>query len=74
MGITQVGEGVFRLEIQRVELSDIGFYSCRVRAWVQHSKGKWYQAAEKRSTPVEVLVNPKGEYNCACNMVKGHCI
>ncbi|XP_017542137.1 prostaglandin F2 receptor negative regulator isoform X1 [Pygocentrus nattereri] len=59
LSLTQVGEGVFRLEIQRIELTDMGFYSCRVRAWVQHSKGKWYQAAEKRSTPVEVLVNPK---------------
>ncbi|KAI4886138.1 hypothetical protein NFI96_015287 [Prochilodus magdalenae] len=59
LGITRVGETNFRLEIQDVELSDMGFYTCRVRAWVQHSKGKWYQAAEKTSIPVPVLITPK---------------
>lgn len=58
--INQVGEGDFRLEIHSVELSDKGLYSCRVRAWIQQSWGKWYQAAERMSTPVQVVIIPKG--------------
>ncbi|KAK1802779.1 hypothetical protein P4O66_021317, partial [Electrophorus voltai] len=60
LSMSQVGEGDFTLEIQRVELSDMGLYSCRVGAWVQHSKANWYQAAEKTSTPIQVLVTLKG--------------
>ncbi|XP_072513152.1 prostaglandin F2 receptor negative regulator isoform X2 [Salminus brasiliensis] len=57
--MSQVGEGVFILEIHQVDPSDIGFYSCRVRAMVQHSKGNWYLAAEKTSNPLQVLIIPK---------------
>ncbi|KAF4075014.1 hypothetical protein AMELA_G00229780 [Ameiurus melas] len=57
--INRVGEGEFRLEIHSVELSDMGLYSCRVRAWIQQSWGKWYQAAEKTSAPVQVVITPK---------------
>ncbi|XP_060716195.1 prostaglandin F2 receptor negative regulator isoform X1 [Tachysurus vachellii] len=57
--INQVGEGDFRLEIHSVELSDKGLYLCRVRAWIQQSRGKWYQAAEKTSAPVQVLITPQ---------------
>lgn len=59
--VNQVGDGDFRLEIHSVELSDKGLYSCRVRAWIQQSWGKWYQAAEQTSTPVQVVIIPKGE-------------
>lgn len=59
--INRVGEGEFRLEIHSIELSDMGLYSCRVRAWIQQSWGKWYQAAEKTSAPVQVVITPKGE-------------
>ncbi|XP_017312318.2 prostaglandin F2 receptor negative regulator isoform X2 [Ictalurus punctatus] len=58
--INRVGEGEFRLEIHSIELSDMGLYSCRVRAWIQQSWGKWYQAAEKTSAPVQVVITPKG--------------
>ncbi|KAB5523295.1 hypothetical protein PHYPO_G00150950 [Pangasianodon hypophthalmus] len=57
--INQVGEGDFRLELHSVELSDKGLYSCRVRAWIQQSWGKWYQAAEKTSAPVQVMIISK---------------
>ncbi|XP_066505935.1 prostaglandin F2 receptor negative regulator isoform X2 [Hoplias malabaricus] len=58
LSMSKVGEGIFRLEILGVGLLDMGFYSCKVRAWAQQSKGKWYLAAEKTSTPV--LVSLKG--------------
>lgn len=64
--INQVGEGNFRLEIHSVELSDRGLYLCRVRAWIQQSRGKWYQAAEKTSAPVQVLITPQGELTQLC--------
>ncbi|XP_066505926.1 prostaglandin F2 receptor negative regulator isoform X1 [Hoplias malabaricus] len=54
LSMSKVGEGIFRLEILGVGLLDMGFYSCKVRAWAQQSKGKWYLAAEKTSTPVLV--------------------
>ncbi|XP_053333282.1 prostaglandin F2 receptor negative regulator isoform X2 [Clarias gariepinus] len=57
--INQVGEGEFTLEIHNVELSDKGLYSCRVTAWIQQSKGKWYRAAEKTSSPVKVGIIPE---------------
>lgn len=59
--INQVGVGDFRLEIHSADLLDEGHYSCRVRAWIQQSWGKWYQAAEQTSTPVQVVIIPKGE-------------
>lgn len=59
--INQVGEGEFTLEIHNVELSDKGLYSCRVTAWIQQSKGKWYRAAEKTSSPVKVGIIPESE-------------
>ncbi|XP_060754600.1 prostaglandin F2 receptor negative regulator isoform X2 [Neoarius graeffei] len=58
--ISQVAEGEFRLDIHSVELSDKGLYSCRVRAWIQKSWNTWYRAAEKTSTPVQVVVIPRG--------------
>ncbi|XP_060754599.1 prostaglandin F2 receptor negative regulator isoform X1 [Neoarius graeffei] len=57
--ISQVAEGEFRLDIHSVELSDKGLYSCRVRAWIQKSWNTWYRAAEKTSTPVQVVVIPR---------------
>ncbi|XP_076839002.1 prostaglandin F2 receptor negative regulator [Brachyhypopomus gauderio] len=59
LSTSQVGEGDFALEVHGVELSDLGLYSCRVGAWVQRSQGKWYQAAVKTSTPIQVLVTLK---------------
>ncbi|KAG9262145.1 prostaglandin F2 receptor negative regulator-like [Astyanax mexicanus] len=59
LSMSQVGEGVFSLEMDGVEPSDMGLYSCRVRAMVQRSKGNWYLAAEKTSTPVQVSITPK---------------
>ncbi|KAF7689702.1 prostaglandin F2 receptor negative regulator [Silurus meridionalis] len=57
--VNQVGEGNYRLEIHSVDVSDMGLYSCRVRAWIQQRQGKWYQSAEKTSTPVQVVIQPE---------------
>ncbi|XP_036401289.1 prostaglandin F2 receptor negative regulator [Megalops cyprinoides] len=56
VGVSRVEAGSFRLAMRGVERSDSGLYSCRVRAWIQKSSGEWYQAAEKTSIPVQVLV------------------
>ncbi|KAI1899722.1 hypothetical protein AGOR_G00064690 [Albula goreensis] len=56
LGVSRVGTGTFSLVVHGVDRSDSGQYSCRVRAWVRQSSGKWYQAAEKTSNPAHVLV------------------
>ncbi|XP_028837846.1 prostaglandin F2 receptor negative regulator [Denticeps clupeoides] len=56
VGVRRVGEGDFRLVVPSVEKSSSGLYSCRVRAWVRQSRGGWYQAAEKTSNEVQVVV------------------
>uniref|UniRef100_A0AAZ3NXX4 Ig-like domain-containing protein n=1 Tax=Oncorhynchus tshawytscha TaxID=74940 RepID=A0AAZ3NXX4_ONCTS len=55
VGLERTGPGEFRLVVRGVRGSDKGMYSCRVRAWVGGG-GRWYQAAEKTSNPVQVLV------------------
>ncbi|TSK17772.1 Prostaglandin F2 receptor negative regulator [Bagarius yarrelli] len=57
ISLNQIGEGEFRLKIHNVELSDEGLYSCRVGAWIQQGRGKAYQAAEKVSAPIQVVIN-----------------
>ncbi|KAL4609195.1 prostaglandin F2 receptor negative regulator-like [Arapaima gigas] len=54
--LSRASGGVFRLAVRHVDQSDSGFYSCGVRAWVRQSGGRWYQAAEKESDPVQVQV------------------
>ncbi|XP_018595362.2 prostaglandin F2 receptor negative regulator-like [Scleropages formosus] len=54
--LSQAGGGVFPLAVHHVDRSDSGSYSCAVRAWVRQSNGRWYQAAEKKSGPVQVQV------------------
>ncbi|KAG7463640.1 hypothetical protein MATL_G00178840 [Megalops atlanticus] len=56
VGVSRVETGSFRLTMRGVDRSDSGLYSCRVRAWIRKSSGEWYQAAEKTSDPVQVLV------------------
>ncbi|KAJ8407417.1 hypothetical protein AAFF_G00279910 [Aldrovandia affinis] len=59
VGVARVGAGSFRLLVRGVGQDDTGLYSCRVRAWIHRSGGDWYQAAEKTSDPVQVLVTLK---------------
>ncbi|XP_063070011.1 prostaglandin F2 receptor negative regulator-like [Engraulis encrasicolus] len=57
LGMFRVTTREFQLILQKVERSNSGQYSCRVRAWLpQGSSSKWYQAAEVTSQPVQVLV------------------
>lgn len=60
VGLERLGPGEFRLVVYGVRGSDKGMYSCRVRAWVGGG-GRWYQAAEKTSNPVQVLVTQISE-------------
>ncbi|KAI1885157.1 hypothetical protein AGOR_G00217300 [Albula goreensis] len=59
LGLTRVGAGSFRLLLRGVDRSDAGLYSCRVRAWIRPTGGDWYQAAEKTSSPIWVMVTVK---------------
>ncbi|KAG5283832.1 hypothetical protein AALO_G00046630 [Alosa alosa] len=56
LALSRVAPGDFRLVAPKVERSNSGWYSCRVRAWLPQSSSKWYQAAEMTSNPVQVLV------------------
>lgn len=62
LALSRVSPGDFHLVAQKVEQSDSGWYSCRVRAWLPQSSTKWYQAAEKTSDPVRVLVTQLSKY------------
>ncbi|KAI4898103.1 hypothetical protein NFI96_015367 [Prochilodus magdalenae] len=46
----------FRLILPKVQRSDSGLYFCRVKALLPQGSGSPYQAAEKTSDPVQVLV------------------
>ncbi|KAI7809095.1 prostaglandin F2 receptor negative regulator-like [Triplophysa rosa] len=56
VGFSKVNARTFRLLVHKVDRSDSGLYSCRVKAWLQQGREKWYQAAEKTSDTVQVLV------------------
>ncbi|XP_028972628.2 prostaglandin F2 receptor negative regulator [Esox lucius] len=58
VGLERAGPGDFRLVVRGVRKANEGEYSCRVRAWISRGGpgGGWYQAAEKTSNPVQVLV------------------
>ncbi|KAK1797588.1 hypothetical protein P4O66_000782 [Electrophorus voltai] len=55
-GMRRVGPGTFRLLLPSVQRSDSGLYACQVKAWLRQGFRGWYQAAEKTSLPVHVLV------------------
>lgn len=56
VGLSRVNASTFRLLLHKVERTDSGLYSCLVKAWLQQGRDKWYQAAEKTSDAVRVLV------------------
>ncbi|XP_051564885.1 prostaglandin F2 receptor negative regulator-like [Myxocyprinus asiaticus] len=56
VGVSRVNAGKLRLLLHKVEVSDSGLYSCLVKAWLPQGNRRWYQAAEKISDPVQVLV------------------
>ncbi|XP_062861901.1 prostaglandin F2 receptor negative regulator-like [Trichomycterus rosablanca] len=55
-GMSRVQPGTFRLLLQKVQPSDSGLYSCLIKAWLPKGSGGWYDAANKASDPVEVLI------------------
>lgn len=62
VGLERAGQGEFKLLVRGVGKSDGGLYICKVRAWVRRGgRGGWYQASEKTSNPVQVLVTQIGE-------------
>lgn len=61
VGLSRVNANTFRLLLHKIDRSDYGLYSCRVKAWLQQGREKWYQAAEKTSDPVQVLVTNLGK-------------
>ncbi|XP_022536112.2 prostaglandin F2 receptor negative regulator [Astyanax mexicanus] len=56
VGMSRIKPDTFRLILPRVQRSDSGLYFCQVKAWLPQGSGRWYQAAEKTSSPVQVLV------------------
>ncbi|KAJ8003839.1 hypothetical protein DPEC_G00152570, partial [Dallia pectoralis] len=58
VGLERAGPGDFRLLVRGVREANQGEYSCRVRVWISRggAGGGWYQAAEKISNPVRVVV------------------
>ncbi|XP_076858030.1 prostaglandin F2 receptor negative regulator [Brachyhypopomus gauderio] len=56
VGSRRTGPGTFGLFLPKAQRSDSGLYSCQVKAWLPQGSGNWYQAAEKTSDPVQVLV------------------
>ncbi|XP_051558752.1 prostaglandin F2 receptor negative regulator-like isoform X2 [Myxocyprinus asiaticus] len=52
----RLGKWDFQIKIHSTDMSDMGLYSCKVSAWIQHNGGRWYKAAEKISAPVRVHV------------------
>lgn len=61
VGMSRVQPGTFRLLLPEVKLSDSGLYSCQVKCWLPQGSGGWYQAAEKTSDSVQVLVTQMGK-------------
>ncbi|KAL2081059.1 hypothetical protein ACEWY4_022912 [Coilia grayii] len=56
LGLFRITARDFQLIAHKVERSNSGQYSCRIRAWLPQSSTKWYQAADVTSDPVQVLV------------------
>ncbi|TRY95511.1 hypothetical protein DNTS_012485 [Danionella cerebrum] len=56
MTLTRLGLWDFQMKIHNLEVSDTGFYSCKVGLWIQRERGRWYKAGEKKSEPVAVRV------------------
>ncbi|XP_072542110.1 prostaglandin F2 receptor negative regulator [Salminus brasiliensis] len=56
VGMSRVKPDTFRLILPKVQRSDSGLYFCQVKAWLPQGSGRWYQAVEKTSNPVQVLV------------------
>uniref|UniRef100_A0A8C2CJ77 Si:ch211-132g1.7 n=1 Tax=Cyprinus carpio TaxID=7962 RepID=A0A8C2CJ77_CYPCA len=54
--VRRLGKWDFQLKVRGVELSDAGLYACKASAWVQRDGGRWDQAAEKVSDPVQYTV------------------
>lgn len=62
LAMSRVAPGDFRLIVQKVEQSNSGWYSCRVRVWLPQSSSTWYQAAEMTSHPVQVVVSQLSKF------------
>ncbi|KAK2850225.1 hypothetical protein Q7C36_009008 [Tachysurus vachellii] len=56
VAMSRVQPGFYRLLIPKVQPSDSGLYSCQIKCWLPQGSGGWYQAAEKTSDPIQVLV------------------
>lgn len=67
LGFSRVNAKTFRLLVHKVDRSDSGLYSCRVKAWLQQGREQWYQAAEKTSDTVQVLVTHLGKIESCLN-------
>nr|XP_015219902.1 PREDICTED: prostaglandin F2 receptor negative regulator [Lepisosteus oculatus] len=57
--LSRVSWDTFRLVIRDVGRADSGHYFCVAAAWVQHAGGRWYRAAERSSSAVQVAVAPE---------------
>ncbi|XP_051560528.1 prostaglandin F2 receptor negative regulator-like isoform X2 [Myxocyprinus asiaticus] len=64
--VRRLGKWDFQIKIHSTDMSDVGLYSCKVSAWLQHNHGEWYKAAEKISAPVRVHVT-KQNYTVVLN-------
>ncbi|XP_028972370.2 immunoglobulin superfamily member 3-like isoform X2 [Esox lucius] len=71
VGLERAGPGDFRLVVRGVRKANEGEYSCRVRAWISRGGpgGGWYQAAEKTSNPVQVLVTRIKSSGASCDVI-----
>ncbi|XP_028847763.1 prostaglandin F2 receptor negative regulator [Denticeps clupeoides] len=70
IGLLRLTDLGFRLLLRRAVSSDSGNYSCLVRVWLPQGAGKWYQAAEKTSSPAQVKVTQLDpEYQVALRSV-----
>ncbi|KAK3568756.1 hypothetical protein QTP86_016276 [Hemibagrus guttatus] len=56
VSMSRIQPGTFRLLLPKVQPSDSGLYSCQVKCWLPQGSGGWYQAAEKTSDSIQVLV------------------
>lgn len=63
VSMSRIQPGTFRLLLPKVQPSDSGLYSCQVKCWLPQGSGGWYQAAEKTSDPIQVLVTQLGKSN-----------
>lgn len=61
VAMSRVQSGIYRLLIPKVQPSDSGMYSCQIKCWLPQGSGGWYQAAEKTSDPIQVLVTQLGK-------------